>query len=258
MLLLKPLGQNNFSHLSNLDLEKTCIKAILKRYLPHRPFWRFGGSHCMVFGLNLLPQDNKFFDLLCQTSELSNKSIHLLKTLTIEEDEEKRFKLAREIETAKQKAKEITYEITERLCRTLVTPFDHEDIHRLSRGLYKIPKIAEKAQERLVAFHLLHFQNDFFKLTTNMVEASDVLHTLVNNLKTLKNSKSINDKCALINNIEANTDQLLNHLTIDLYEYENDFKKILIRKEMYGLMESIVDKHRDVANVILEVVLKHS
>jgi predicted phosphate transport protein (TIGR00153 family) len=212
----------------------------------------------MVFGINLLPQDNKFFELLIQTSELSNASIHLLKDLTIEDDREKAFKLAREIETAKHKAKEVTYEITERLCRTLMTPFDHEDIHRLSRGLYKILKICEKAQERLIAFQLRPFQNDFFKLTSNMVEASDVVHDLVKSLKKLKDSKPIHDKCALIHNIEANTDQLLNQLTIDLYHYENDFKQILIRKEMYNLMESIVDRHRDVANVILEVVLKHS
>jgi hypothetical protein len=212
----------------------------------------------MGFELNLLPQDNKFFDLLRETSELANKSVHLLKDLTIEDDRESVFKIAREIEIAKQKAKEINYEITERLCRTLVTPFDHEDIHRLSRGLYKIPKICEKAQERLVAFQLRPFQNDFFKLTSNMVEASDVVHTLVKSLKTLKDSRPIHDKCALIHNIEANTDNLLNQLTIDLYQYENDFKKILIRKEMYGLMEAIVDRHRDVANVILEIVLKHS
>lgn len=212
----------------------------------------------MVFGINLLPQDNKFFELLYQTSEYANIAIHLLKDLTNEEDRDKAFKIAREIETAKHKTKEVTYEITERLCRTLVTPFDHEDIHRLSRGLYKILKICEKAQERIVAFQLRPFQNDFFKLTSNMVEASDVVHTLMKSLKTLKNSKSIHDKCALIHNIEANTDQLLNQLTIDLYQYENDFKKILIRKEMYGLMEGIVDRHRDVANVILEVVLKHS
>lgn len=212
----------------------------------------------MVFGINLLPQDNKFFELLCQTSEYANTAIHLLKDLTNEEDRDVAFRIAREIETAKQKTKEVTYEITERLCRTLVTPFDHEDIHRLSRGLYKILKSCEKAQERIVAFQLRPFQNDFFKLTSNMVEASDVVHTLMKSLKTLKDSKPIHDKCALIHNIEANTDQLLNQLTIDLYQYENDFKKILIRKEMYGLMEGIVDKHRDVANVILEVVLKHS
>ncbi|MBS0289970.1 MAG: DUF47 family protein [Proteobacteria bacterium] len=212
----------------------------------------------MFFGLNFLPQDHKFFELLTQTSELSNKSIHLLKDLTIEEDREQAYKLAREIENAKHKAKDITYEITERLSRALMTPFDHEDIHRLSRGLYKILKICEKAQERLIAFQLRPFQNDFFKLTSNMVEASDVVHDLVINLKKIKDSKPVHDKCALIHNIEANTDQLLNQLTIDLYHYENDFKQILIRKEMYNLMESIVDRHRDVANVILEVVLKHS
>lgn len=212
----------------------------------------------MVFGLNLLPQDNKFFALLCQTSELSNKSIHLLKDLTIEENRDNAFRLAREIEMAKHKSKELTYEITELLCRSLVTPFDHEDIHRLSRSMYKILKVCEKTQERLIAFQLRPFQNDFFKLTSNMVEVSDVVHSLMKNLKTLKDSKSIHDKCALIHNIEANTDKLLNQLTIDLYQYENDFKKILIRKEVYNLMESIVDRHRDVANVVLEIVLKHS
>lgn len=212
----------------------------------------------MVFGINLLPQEGKFFELLSSVCDLSNKSIHLLKDLTMEEDRDNAFKLAREIEMAKHKAKELTYEITERLCRTLVTPFDHEDIHRLSRDLYKILKICERTQERLLAFEIHPFQNDFFKLTSNMVEASDVVNDLVKNLKKLKDSKPIHDKCALIHNIEANTDKLLNQLTVDLMQYENDFKQILIRKEVYALMESIVDRHRDVANTILEVVLKHS
>ncbi len=212
----------------------------------------------MFLGINLLPKENKFYELLCQTSELCNKSIHLLKDLAVEDDRDVAFKLSREVETAKHKSKEITYEITERLCRTLMTPFDHEDIHRLSRGLYKIHKICEKTQERIISFKLRPYQNDFFKLTSNMVEASDVIHAMVKGLKKLKDTKSIHDKYALIHNIEANTDNLLNQLTVDLYQYENDFKNILIRKEVYGLMESIVDKHRDVANVILEIVLKHS
>ncbi|MFO1258981.1 MAG: DUF47 family protein [Gammaproteobacteria bacterium] len=212
----------------------------------------------MAFGLNLLPSGNKFFDLLCQTSELSNKCVHLLRDLALEENDDNSFKLGREIEITKQKAKEVTYEITERLCRTLVTPFDHEDIHHLSRMLYRIPKICERAQERLIAFHVHPFQNDFFKLTSNMVEASDEVHNLMKCLKSLKDTKHIHDKCGLIHNIEANTDKLLNQLTIDLYHFENDFKKILIRKEIYSLMESIVDRHRDVSNVILEVILKHS
>lgn len=50
----------------------------------------------------------------------------------------------------------------------------------------------------------------------------------------------------------------MNQLTIDLFLYETDVKKILIRREVYDLMESIVDRHRDVANIVLELVLKHS
>lgn len=212
----------------------------------------------MVFGLNLLPQDNKFFLLLGEISEIANKTIHLLQELALEEDPDRILEISRDIEIYRQNTKELSYEITERLCRTLVTPFDHEDIHRLSRSMYKILKICERTQERIVGFQLQSFQNDFFKLSSNMVEVSDVLHTLMANLKTLKNSKSVNDKCALIHNIEANTDQLLNQLTMDLFLYEDDVKKILIRREVYNLMENIVDRHRDVANVVLEIVLKHS
>lgn len=212
----------------------------------------------MVFGISLLPQDNKFFELLCKTSELANQTIRLLKELTTEKEREAGLQIARAIEKAKQTAKEVTYDITEMLCRTLVTPFDHEDIHRLSRHLYTILKICEKAQERLLTFQLRSLQDDFSKLTDNMVAVSDVVHTLVKDLKKLKNSTFVHEKCALIHNIEADTDELLNQLTYDLYQYENDFKRILIRKDVYSLMESIVDKHRDVADVILEVVLKHS
>src|SRR4029077_11684009 len=128
----------------------------------------------MVFSF-LLPKDSKFLVLLNQISELANKSVLLLHDLTMEEDQEKAFKLAREIEMAKDKAKEVTSEITEMLCRTLMTPFDHEDIHRLSRGLYKILKICKKTEERIIAFNIRSFQNDFFKLTSNMVEASEIL-----------------------------------------------------------------------------------
>lgn len=212
----------------------------------------------MGFILNLLPQDGRYFDLMSQTSELASKSVHLLHELMIEDDPEKVFKCAREIEAHKIKAKEITSEITEMLCRTLVTPFDHEDIYTLSRGMYKILKLCEKTEERFVAFEVKAHLNDFYKLSSNMVEASDVVHSMIVHLNNMKDSKAIHVKCALIHNIESNTDRLLNQLTIELYKNEDDFKQILIHKELYALLESIVDKHRDLANIILEIVLKHS
>lgn len=212
----------------------------------------------MGFSLRLLPKDDRFFDLICLMGELANKAVHLIRELIHQSDESKKLEIGQEIRVIKSQSKDVSYEITEKLCRALVTPFDHEDIHRLSRGMYKILKICEKTQERILAFHLEPWKQDFDKLTANMVEVSDVVRSVIENLKFIKDSKPIHDKCAVIHNIEAKTDKLLDKLIIDLYKHETDFKSILIRKEMYELMEDIVDRHRNVANVILEIVLKHT
>lgn len=212
----------------------------------------------MLFGINLLPQEDRFYDLIGESGELSYQCVQLLKHLVSEENPEKAFKLGHDIEIAKGRAKEVSHEITERLCQTFVTPLDREDIHSLATGLYKVPKIAEKAQERILAFRLKPFQNDFFKLTDNMAEAAEHLQFLIKNLKTLKDSQLVHDKCALLNNIETNTDELLSQLMVDLFQQESDVKQVILRKDVYNLMESIVDRHRDMGNLILEIVLKHS
>lgn len=212
----------------------------------------------MLFGIQLLPQEDRFYDLMSESGELAYSCVQLLKQLVAEEDPEKAYKLGRDIEMAKARAKEVTNEISEKLCQTFITPLDREDIHALAFGLYKIPKISEKTQELILAFHLKAFHNDLHKLTDNMVEAAEALHFLVCNLKTLRDSQQVHDKCALINNIETNTDELLTQLMIQLFQQEPDAKQVMLRRDLYDRMESIVDRHRDAGNIILEIVLKHS
>lgn len=212
----------------------------------------------MVLGISLLPQEDKFYDLLGESSELSYGCVQLLKKLVNETDAEKLFKLSRDIKTAKDRAKAVTVETTEKLCQTFITPFDREDLHELAWGLYQIPKICVKAQERIIGFGLKPFHNDFFKLTDNMAEASEHVHYLIQHLKSLKNSQHVHDKAALLHNIENNTDELLNQLMVELFEKEPDVKQVILRKDVYNLMEGIVDKQRDIGNILLEIVLKHS
>ncbi len=212
----------------------------------------------MLFGINLLPQEDRFYELINESGELSYSCVQLLKQLVAEECSERAFKLGRDIELAKSRAKTITHELTEKLCQTFITPLDREDIHALATGMYKIPKICEKTQERILAFQLKSSQNDFFKLTDNMAEAAEYLQFLVQHLKTLKDSQQVHDKSALLHNVESNTDELLSHLLVELFQKESDVKQVILRKDVYNLMESIVDRHRDMGNIILEIVLKHS
>jgi uncharacterized protein len=235
----------------------TCFLP-LPRYDQEQHICRGEKDCSMAFSLSLLPKEDRFYDLISESGELSYLSVQLLKNLVVEGDPQKAYKLGRDLEIAKGRAKTVTHEITEKLCQTFITPLDREDIHALASGLYKIPKISEKAQERILAFNLKPFQNDFFKLTANMEEAAEHLQFLIQNLKTLKDSQAVHDKCALLNNVENNTDELLNQLLLELFEKESDVKQVILRKDVYNLMESIVDRHRDMGNLILEIVLKHS
>lgn len=212
----------------------------------------------MVFGIQLLPQENKFFELLHESGEISYRVVHLLRDLLAEDNHERKLKLGQDIEIAKTRAKIITNDIAESLCKTFITPLDREDIHALAYGLYKIPKITEKVQERILTFGMPQLDEDFYQLASKMVEASEPLADLLRDLKSLKDLPLVQAKCALIHNVETQTDALLNGLLLKLYQGESDVKQIIFRRDIYALMEKVVDRHRDVAGVLLEIVLKNN
>lgn len=212
----------------------------------------------MALGFQLLPQEDKFYDLLGESGELAYVCVRLLREIVLETDFDRILKLSNDLQDAKKRAKKVTLEITEKLCQTFVTPLDREDIYALSHVLYKIPKTTEKAMERIVTFRLRPFYDDLPRLTHNMLEAAELLQYLLRNLKNLKESQVVSEKCSQINNIEGDTDDMLSQLLVDLFEKESDVKQVILRKDLYNLMEKVVDRHRDVSKIILEIILKHS
>jgi uncharacterized protein Yka (UPF0111/DUF47 family) len=43
-----------------------------------------------------------------------------------------------------------------------------------------------------------------------------------------------------------------------LFEKEDDFKKLIIQREVYMVMETATDKAEDVANVIESIIVKYA
>lgn len=212
----------------------------------------------MVFGINLLPQEDRFFDLISENSEMAYRCVMLMRQLVLEEDPQKIDKLGHDIVEAKRRAKAITQELSERLCQTFITPIDREDIQALAYGLYKIPKTCEKAQERIRMFNMRPFHDDLVKITTQMAEAAEPLHDMLKHLKSLSNTQAVGAQCALISNIENTVDELMSQLLVRLFADEPDAKSVILRRDIYNLLEKIVDRQRDMANLILEIVLKHA
>lgn len=159
---------------------------------------------------------------------------------------------------ARRKEKKISEKISEELVKTFVTGLEREDIEALARGLYKIPKSAEKLAERFIlAGH--HVEGvDFSQQAEMMSKATDAVLAMVkqlHNMEDLERIKEINDR---LQYVEGEADKFMNELLRDLYGGKHDALRAMVLRDLYELIEKVVDRCRDVGNVVMHIVLKNS
>lgn len=203
----------------------------------------------------LFGEGDKFFDLLEASAEEARNSMRCLvdflkhpnKTGAMDE-----FVLTR------RKEKRITEQISEELVRTFVTGLEREEIEALSHALYKIPKTVEKFAER---YHLASGQMrdvDFSKQAEAVEKTAEILVQMVKLLRKLpplEKVKELNDR---LQYVEGEADKIMLELLKELYSGKYDPIKTMIAKDLYELLEKVVDRCRDAGGVVTHIVLKNS
>ncbi len=203
----------------------------------------------------LFGKGDKFFDLLEAAAQEAHESVRLTNELIKSpRDTQKLDDLVR----ARRKEKKISDQISEELVKTFVTGLEREDIEALSRTIYKIPKTAEKLAERFI-LAAPHLQGaEFTRQAEMMTKATDVVLTMIRQLRKmddLEQIKKLNDR---LQHVEGEADKLMNALLGDLYSGRFDALRAIVIRDLYELIEKVVDRCRDVGNVIMNIVLKNS
>lgn len=91
-----------------------------------------------------------------------------------------------------------------------------------------------------------------------MDAAAEIILTMVVELRKklhLERVKDLNDK---IQQVEGEADKLMIECLRALYTTEKDAVMVIILKDLYDLMEKVVDRCRDAGNVVANIVLKNS
>jgi hypothetical protein len=158
----------------------------------------------------------------------------------------------------RQKEKKISEQISTELVKTFITGLEREDIESLARALYRIPKAAEKLADRLVlAGH--HLDGiDFSKHADMMNKATDAVQGMVRQLRDMKDLekiKTFNDRMQLV---ETEADRYMMELLRDLYAGKYEPYRSMVLKDIYELMEKVIDRCHDAGNVVMYIVLKNS
>jgi uncharacterized protein len=163
-----------------------------------------------------------------------------------------------EFATARRKDKQITKKITEAVYTTFVTALEREDIEALSNALYKIPKTVEKFGERALLAPQHVRGVDFSQQIGLLDKATRTVLEMVKSLRggvNLEEIKSLNDE---LQQIEGEADNAIMMLFKDLFSGKHDPIKVIVLKDLYELLEKVIDRCRDAGNVISHIVLKNS
>jgi uncharacterized protein len=200
-----------------------------------------------VFG-----KDEQFLDLLEASAEECQVSVQALQHIL-----SPGAKLSlEEFVAARRKGKKVTNEIAERLCKTSVTGLDREDIECIASLLYKIPKAAEKFAERYILFadRLGDVKWDAHLLLMDL--ATETVLLMVRELRTRFHLERIKDQNETLQLVEGEADELMLASLRALCSDNPDPIAAIILKDLYELLDDVMDRCRDTGKVISTIVLK--
>jgi uncharacterized protein len=203
----------------------------------------------------LLGKEDKFFNLLEASAEEARSSVQALVKLSTELDKPV---VMDEFVYSRRKDKRITQEISAAVYTTFITALEREDIEELSNALYKIPKTVEKFSERILLAPHLARGIDFSKQISLLERATEIVLELVKSLRSgmdLDKVKDLNDKLQFL---EGEADKHMMVLYKDLFSGKHEPIQVIALKDLYELLEKVIDRCRDAGNVIAHIALKNS
>jgi hypothetical protein len=208
-----------------------------------------------MFG-RFLPKETSFFDFFEEHAALTvdgTKEFVSMVTSSANIDAK-----ARRIKEIEHETDVITHRCVEALHKTLITPLDPDQIHRLITRMDDVMDFVEAAAERVALYRLSEMTPEVKDLADVLYRAAQEMFEACRLMRNLKEPQTILRKCVDINRLENEADAILRRAVARLFDEEKDPITIIKWKEIYEALESASDRCEDVANIIEGVVLENT
>ena len=210
--------------------------------------------------MNFFPKTNRFFDLFEAQTEKLNQASNLLKQLqkNPQQIKEISFKLG-ELE---READKVAYQIIEGLHLSFITPIERSDIDILRQNLDDIMDGTEKAVNRMLIYNIPFSPDPIGKYFTIIEEEISEIREGVKEVRKLRKfAKTLSEHCYKINILEDKGD-IVNRNALKVLMHPKELSslellEIIKRKEIYDILEGVVDRCEDVGNVLESILIKN-
>ena len=201
----------------------------------------------------LLPRETSFFDFFEQHAELTvDGATEFVAMVSVAVNIDAKARRIKEIE---HETDIITHRCVEALHKTVITPIDSTQIHRLITRMDDVMDCIEAAAERIALYRLREMTSEVRDMADVLKSATQVVLEACQLLRNLRDPQAILKKCIDINRLENEADAILRRAVARLFDQEQDPVMIIKWKEIYESLESAADRCEDVANIIENVVL---
>jgi predicted phosphate transport protein (TIGR00153 family) len=201
--------------------------------------------------VRLIPREPKFFRMFAEVSHNLTEGARLLhEILKKPADMGGRLDKLQEIE---HRGDELTHSIITTLNQTFITPFDREDIHRLTSSLDDVLDFVNSAGVRLRLYRIDTPPPVAAELAGLIVQQSEELAKAVS---LLARNQRVLEHCVEVHRLENEADRVSRNAIAELFDSEKDPIRLIKVKELYEVLETATDKAEDAANVLEAVTLK--
>ena len=203
---------------------------------------------------SLLPREDVYFDYFSQMAGKIEEAAGIL--------EEMLDGRAKELGDFKQRIKDvehacdtIMHQITTKLNKSFITPFDREDIYTLSVALDDICDYIDAGARAVVMYDIREF-NDYSRQLARIL--SNLGREIQTAVSMLAKPNNINKHFVEIHRLENEADEVYFRAMGVLFKEATDAVMVIKWKEFYDILENATDRCESVANIIESIVLKHN
>ena len=209
-----------------------------------------------MFKLSLIPKEKKFFAFFEQSAQNAVKITQQLKDMVyVWENVKERVSIINDLE---HQGDAITHQIFEQLHRSVITPFDREDIALLAHSLDDVADSIHAAADAMLLYRVAHPTNRAKELADLVVQAVTEVEKAVSEIHDRFGRKELMRRCVEINRLENLGDSVYRSAMAELFDDSTDIPSLIKWREIYTHMESVMDRCEDIANILEGVAIKYA
>jgi predicted phosphate transport protein (TIGR00153 family) len=203
--------------------------------------------------LSLVPQKREFFDLFNRAAANTVSIAQLLIDL-LEEFPERAEERLRDIKELEHEGDRLTHEVVDLLNRTFVTPFDRDDMYRLSAALDDVCDYVDDAAEKIGGYGIREVRRQAIDQARVIHRSATKLSEAVARLEGFKDSRrQLNE----LRELEDEGDTIVRAAISELFTGGTDAITLVRWKDIHEQLEEAVDACENAADVLEAILVKN-